>query len=327
MRAAFAVVVLLLLPAAAPQDDVVKRIVSDADKIKKLPRRISKESRDKIEKALGEKLGDAALAPPLWEGQSTGPAVSSMNKTKVLVTMVTVKGPKGPIRIGVATAVVESTLHVVRLLENGDDKALESKLFLGQFEGREYAPGLWGAPDALAGAARKAAGTDDAAKELDTLLKVNSTMRAVGPMWERLLAGIEKKDRAAADEIAAMDKAFDESVKASSGSKFLSPARLEKFKASAAATRTELADLKKLIDGMKFDEAFKKTGQIDSACCGKCHGSVRGFFREGRGTHNIGNGYFSTKLEVAVPDAKLEASCQAVATGVRKAILLAHEAK
>lgn len=320
-------VVLVLFAGGLPQDDVVKKIVTDAEKIKKLPRKISRESRDKIEKALGEKLTDADLAPPLWECQSTVPAVSSMAKTRVLVTVVAVKGPKGPIRIGVAAATVENTLHVVRLLENGDDKALEAKLFLGQFEGLEYSPNVWNAPDVLAGAMKKAGGADDAAKELDTLLKVNSTMRAVGPMWERLLAGIEKKDKAAADEVAGMDKAFEEAIKASAGSKFLSPARQEKFKASAGQTRTDLAELKKLIDAMKFDEAFRKTGQIDSASCGKCHGGLRGFFRDGRTTHNIGNGYFSTRLEVAVPDAKLEAACQAVATGVRKAILLASEAK
>jgi hypothetical protein len=321
MRAAF--VVLLLLAAAEPQDDVVKKIVSDADKVKKLARKISKESRDKIEKALGEKLADADLAPPLWECMSTVPAVSSMAKTKVLVTVVTVKGPKGPIKIGVAAATVESTLHVVRILENGDDKGLETKIFLSQFEGLEYTPNVWNAPSALADAIKKAAGGDG---ELDTLLKVNGTMRAVGPMWERLLAGVEKKDKGAADEIAAMDKAFDDSIKAASGSKFLSPARQDKFKAAAAGTRSDLADLKKLIDAMKFDDAFKKTGQIDSNCA-KCHGPLRGFFREGRTSHNIGNGYFSTKLEVAVPDARLEPSYQAVSTGVRKAILLATEAK
>jgi hypothetical protein len=258
---------------------------------------------------------------------STVPAVSSMAKTKVLVTLVTVKGPKGPVKVGVAVATVESTLHVVRILENGDDKGLEGKIFLSQFEGLEYSMSLWSAPSVLADAIKKSAGTDDAAKDLDTLLKVNGTMRAVGPMWDRLLAGIEKKDKAAADEIAAMDKAFEESIKAATGSKFLSPARQDKFKASAAGTRTDLADLKALISGAKFDEAFKKSGEIDSARCAKCHGPQRGAIRDGRNSHGIGNGYFSTKLEVAVPDPKLEASYQAVATAVRKAILLATEAK
>jgi len=324
MKAAIAVVLLL---AGVPQDDVVKKIVSDAEKIKKLPKKISRESRDKIEKALGEKLADAELAPQLWECMSTVPAVSSMAKTKVLVTVVPVKGPKGLIKVGVAAATVETTLHVVRLLENGDDRNLEAKLFLGQFEGLEYSPNVWNPPDMLAGAIKKAAGADDAAKELETLLKVNGTMRTVGPMWERLVAGIEKKDKAAAEEIAGMDKAFEESIKAATGSKFLSPARQDKFKTAASGTRAELADLRKLIDGLKFDDEFKKTGQIDSACCGKCHGPLRGLFRDGRTSHNIGNGYFSTKLEVAVPDPKLEASYQAVAAGVRKAILIATEAK
>ena len=220
-------------------------------------------------------------------------------------------------------ATVESTLHVVRILDNGDDKGLEAKSFLGQFEGLEYSMNLWNAPGVLADAIKKAAGTDDAAKELDTLLKVNGTMRAAGPMWERLLAGIEKKDKAAGDEISARDK----SIKAATGSKFLSPARQDKFKIAAAGTRTDLGELKSLIAASKFDEAFKKSGEIDSARCAKCHGPNRGTFRDGRNSHGIGNGYFSTKLEVALPDPKLEASYQAVATGVRKAILLASEAK
>src|SRR3979409_1133142 len=119
------IAVLLLLSGGVPQDDVVRKIVSDADKIKKLTRKLSKEARDKIEKALGEKLLDADLAPPLWECMSTVPAVSSMAKTKCLVTVVTVKGPKGLVKIGVAAATVETTLHTVKILENGDDKGIE----------------------------------------------------------------------------------------------------------------------------------------------------------------------------------------------------------
>src|SRR5262252_7606338 len=156
MRAVLAVV--LLLAGGAAQDDLVRKIVSDADKIKKLNRKLTKESRDKIEKALGEKLLDTDLAPPLWECMSTVPAVSSMTKTKCLVTVVTVKGAKGPIRIGVAAATVESTLHTVKILDNGDDRALESKLFIGQFEGFEYTPNIWNTPDTLSSAIKKASG-------------------------------------------------------------------------------------------------------------------------------------------------------------------------
>ena len=322
-----AIAVLLLLTGGAAQDDLVKKIVSDADKIKKLPRKLSPESRSKIEKALGEKLLDADLAPPLWECMSTVPAVSSMAKTKCLVTIVTVRGAKGPIRIGVAAATVESTLHTVKILDNADDKGLDSKFFLSQFEGFEYTPNIWNTPDVLAGALRKGAGGDDAAKEVDTLLKVNSHMRAVGPAWERMLGGIEKKDKSAADDIAALDRAFDESMKAATASKFLTAAKQDKFKAAASGARSDLAELKGLIAGMKFDEAFKKAGDIDSARCAKCHAAYRRSFRDGRLAQSLGNGYFSTKLEVAMPEPKLETSYQAVSTGIRKAILLATEAK
>ena len=322
------VVAVLLLLSGSPQDDLVRKIVSDAEKIKKLNRKLTREARDKIEKALGEKLLDADLAPPLWECMSTVPAVSSMSKTKCLVTIVTVKGAKGPIRVGVAAATVEATLHLVKILENGDDKALESKLFLTQFEGFEYTTNIWNTPEMLNGAIKKAAaGADDAAKEIDTLLKVNSHMRAVGPMWERLLVGIEKKDKAAAEEIAPMDRAFDESIKVVTGSKFLTATKQDKFKTFSAGARTDLVDLRNLITSARFDEAFKKTGEIDSSRCAKCHGAYRRTFRDGRLAKDLGNGYFSTKLEVAVPESKLEASYQAVSTGIRKAILLATEAK
>ena len=124
-----------------------------------------------------------------------------------------------------------------------------------------------------------------------------------------------------------MDRAFDESIKAVSGSKFMSATKQDKFKAAAAGARTDLGDLKNLIGAMKFDEAFKKSGEIDSARCAKCHGAYRRTFRDGRLEKNLGNGYFSTKLEVAVPESRAETSYQAVATAVRKAILLATEAK
>ena len=320
--------VLLLLAGGAAQDDLVRKIVSDADKIKKLNRKLSRESRDKIEKALGEKLLDADLAAPLWECMSTVPAVSSMTKTKCLVTVVTVKGAKGPIRIGVAAATVEPTLHIVKILENADDRALESKLFLAQFEGFEYTTNVWNSPDKLNGAIKTAAaGADEAAKEIDTLLKINGHMRAVGPMWDRMLAAIEKKDKSGADEIAPMDRAFDESIKVVTASKFLTATKQDKFKMAAVGARNDLADLKTMITSGKFDDAFKKTGEIDSARCAKCHGAYRRTFRDGRLAKDLGNGYFSTKLEVAMPDAKLETNYQAVSTGIRKAILLATEAK
>ncbi len=318
----------LLLPGAVPQDDLVKKVVPDADRIKKLTKRVSPESRAKIEKALGEKLTDADLSPPLWECYSSVPSVSAMERTRVLVLPAIAKGPKGPVRLGVAAATLEHTLHAVRLLENGDEKALEGKSFLSQFQGFEYTANVWNAPEQLAGAVKKAAeGKDPAAKELDTLLRMNALMRGFGPSWERLLEKIEKKDKSGADEVAAMDKAADETLKLVGNAVFLSASQQDKFRQYTTGAKADFADLTKLLKAGSFDDAQRRTGEIDSARCARCHGAYRRRFREARLAQNLGNGYFSTRLEISLPDPKLEASFQAVATAVRKAILVASEAK
>jgi hypothetical protein len=321
-----ALVVAVLVAGGPAQDDVVKKLVPDADKIKKLPKKISPQSRDKIEKALGEKLAEADLTPVLWECYSTVPRVSSMEKTRCLVTTVTVKAPKGPVRVGVAVAVLEKTVHVVRILDNQDDKALESRHFLSQFDGFEYSD-LYGAPGALADALKKAQGSDEAAKEHDVVLRLNLLMHAMGPSWERMIERIEKKDKGASEEIDSMDKGFDESLKLLPAAKFFKATKQDKFKTFAVGARSDLAELKKMIDGGKFDDAFRRTGQLDQERCAKCHASYRNEFRTEREKRGLGNGFFSTKLEVAVPEPKLDASYQSVSTGIRKAILLATEAK
>jgi hypothetical protein len=318
----------VLLAALPLQDDVVKKVVPDADKIKKVAKKVPPAGRDKIEKAIGEKLSDAELAPALYECYSTVPKVSSMEKTRCLVTTVTVKGAKGPIRLGVAAAPIEKTLHAVKVLENADDKGVESKLFLSQFEGFEYTEHLYNAPSALSDVMKKASeAKDDGAKEADMLLRMNTQMRAVGPVWERMREKLEKKDKTAGEDAAAMGKLFEDANRLIAAARFLKPTQHDKFKGFSGGAVTDLADLRRLVDGGKFDDAYRKTGEIESARCARCHGAYRLAFKEARFTHQLGNGYFSTKLEVAMPDPKLEASYQAVATGIRKALLLLTEAK
>jgi hypothetical protein len=325
MRFSLAAVLLL---AVAPQDDVVKKVVPDAERVKKVAKKIPPAGQAKIEKALGEKLGPADLSPVLYECDSTVPKVSSMEKQRCLVTVVTVKGAKGPVKLGVAAVPVEKTLHVVKVLENGDDKALESKSFLGQFEGLEYTEHLYNPPGVLSEAIQKAKDPrDDAARELDLLLRLNVQMRAVGPAWERLREKLEKKDKTAADDAAAMGKAMEDANRMIVAAKFLKPTQHDKFRGFASGAVSDLAEVKRLVDGGKFEDAYRRTGEIDSARCAKCHGAYRLSFKEARFTHQLGNGYFSTRLEVAAPDPKLEASYQAVATGVRKALLLLSEAR
>jgi hypothetical protein len=323
-----ALVVAALSLGAVAQEDIVKKVVPDADKVKKLVKKISPQAKDKIEKALGEKLDPPDLTPALWECYAIVPKISTSEKTRCLVTSITVKGPKGAVRVGVAVATLDKTVHLVKVLDNQDEKALEARGFLSQFEGFVYSgEAIYSAPLTLAENLKKAQGADDSAKETDALVRINSTMRGMGPAWQRMMDRIDKKDKSAADEAALLDRDLEETLKFLPAAKFFKASKADKFKAFAAGGRTDLGDLKKLLDAGKFEDAFRRAGQIDSDRCAKCHASYRNEFGGEREKRGLGDGYFSTKLEVGMPDPKLEASYQAAAGGIRKAILLATEAK
>jgi hypothetical protein len=317
MRLALA---LLLL---APQEDVVRKVVPDAEKVKKTPRKLSPAAKDRIEKALGEKLDAADLAAAVWECYASLPQVSSMDKTLVRVLSVSVKGPKGPIKVGVSVASLESTIHAVKILENADDKAVESKHFLSQFHGFEYTPNVFNGPDVLQAAIQKSAGD----KELDAAIRMSSLMRAMGPVYERMSEKIEKKDKGAVEDAAAVEKLLEESLKLLPGAAFLKATQAEKFKGFADGGRRQLAEIKTLAGAGKFDDAYRKAGELDAQSCSRCHGAYRRTFREARLERQVGNGYFSTKLDIAAPEAASEASYLAVGRAVRKAVLIAAEAK
>jgi hypothetical protein len=312
---------LLLLPS--PQEDVVKKIVADADKIKKTAKKLSPASKDKIEKALGEKLDAADLSAAVWECYATVPKVSSMDKTLVRVVVATARGPKGPIKVGVSVASVESTIHGVKILENADDKAVESKLFLSQFQGFEYTPNVFNAPDVLQAALAKAGGD----KELDATIRMISIMREMEPVYERMGERIEKKDKAALEDAAAIEKMFDEASRLLANAAFLKASQVEKFKGFLAGGKATIAEIRTMAGAGKFDDAYRKAGELDAQSCSRCHGAYRRTFREARLERQVGNGYFSTRLDIGAPDRASEASYQAVGKAIRKAVLIATEAK
>lgn len=318
----------VLLPGLAPQDDV-KKVAPAATGVKKLAKKIAPDARARIEKALGEKVDDKDLAGPFYECYDVVPAISASEKTRCVVAFATAKGPKGAIRVGVVAATAENMIHLVRVVENADDKAVETRAFLAQFEGLEYnEESLQSPPSVLADALKKAAAPkDDAAKDLAALLRMSVLMRTMGPAWIRLEERVEKKDRAAAEDAAAFEKSFEEVSKIAKESKLVRATQQPKFLGHSDGARKDFAELKAFAAAGKWDEASRKFGEIDTARCAPCHGGQRRGFRTQREDQKLGNGHFSTKLDVGVPEPKLEASCQAAATAARKALLLAVEAK
>ena len=312
-----------VLLAAAPQEDVVKKLLPDAEKAKKTARKLPPAGKDKIEKALGEKLDAADLAVPVWEAYTSVPTISASEKTLVRVVAVSGKGPKGAIRVGVAVAVPETTVVRAAVLENADEKAVESRAFLAQFETFEYGADLYAAPDVLQAALAKAAGGGEAAASIRTV----GLMRSSGPVYERMHEKLGKKDKSAVEDAAALDRMLDESLKLLPGASFLQASQHEKFRGFASLGRTMLGEIRTLAGAGKFEEAYRKAGDLDGQSCARCHGAYRRSFRAAREKHQAGNGHFSTKLDLASPDPAAEASFQAAARAIRKAVLIAAESR
>jgi hypothetical protein len=306
-----------------PQDEQVKKIVPDAEKIKKAAKKLPPAAREKVEKALGEKLDAADLAVPVWEAYAPVPSVNAADKTLVRVLTLPGKGPKGSFKVGVAIASLDGTIHLVKVLDNADEKALESPQFLSQFAGYEYSPNLFSGPEVLQAAVAQAPKD----KELDALLRMSTLMRAFGPVYERLRERIEKKDKGVVEDASSLEEMFDASHAPLSGASFLRASQVEKFKGFVQTGKAALAEIKAKAGAGSFDDAYRKAGELDSQSCSRCHGAYKRAFREARARRQIGNGYFTTKLDLAAPDPAATSSYDAFGKVLRKALLIAAEAK
>jgi hypothetical protein len=61
--------------------------------------------------------------------------------------------------------------------------------------------------------------------------------------------------------------------------------------------------------------------------CSKCHSGTRKLFRPARAERGIGNGNFAIGVDIAASSGEFVEAQQAVARGVRKALLMLAEAK
>lgn len=315
---------LLFLPAAS-QESAVKKLLPKAERIKKLTLKLDKEAKERVETTLGAKLAPGDASAQVYQCRAIVPMVSPIEHTIVRVVFLTVKGPKGAIKLGVAVAHNDDVLGKVAVLSDGGEKALGEKAFLKQFEGMHYSEHIEEPASTLEESLKKAKSGGD--KELAMLVRMNEVMRLSGPAWDRLNAKVEKKDKGLAADADAVAKLMKESVDLVSAASFMPGSSQDRFKEYAESAIRDLGKVKAAAAAGKWDEAYKDLGEADQQGCARCHGSYTLRFQEARLENGMGNGFFSTKLDVQVPEPKLESSYQAVATGIRKAILLAFEAR
>jgi hypothetical protein len=317
-RAGFAVVLLIGVAAAAGNDEV-KKTVPDAREIRKSARALDAEGRKRVEEALGKAISDADAAEPVWELRAVVAEVGGSEPVPVLWTAVTVAGPKGEIRVGVARAADDGVVVGVAILKDGGSPAAGDHAFLKQFESFVLSENLKQPPSKLE-EARKAAG-------LGAVLGATMTqMFKVGMSWERLEALLVKEDVAAKAEAETIAAAFQEVAGHVAKFEHQKEGQRERFAKNLERSRDDVKKLVPLIEAKKFADARQSAGDIAEQCS-KCHSGTRTPFRTKREELGIGNGNLVLGVDIAASSDEAKEVQQAVATGVRKALLILAEAK
>lgn len=326
MRAAILTVLAAALAASAPAPGGdVEKLLPDAEAVKKSARKLSKESIAKIEGILGGKLDAGSFV--IYEAKATVQILSAFEKSKVFVTFVDAKGPKGTVRLGVAVVPADKIVAKVGVLKNTDDPAVESPRFLGQFEGYEYTDSLSQTAKALEDVRRKASGSDAEAKEISILLRTNEEMRKLTRHWHEALDRIERGDRGAAAELDGVESQAKLIVEFTKKIPFLSDAQQKRFDGWMADMRKGLPGVKSEINAGKFDPAKKAYFELEKVSCSRCHASNQRAFKEQRAKHGIGNGWFEPGLDVSTPDPAKDEAFHAILKEIRKAVLVLAEAR
>ena len=51
------------------------------------------------------------------------------------------------------------------------------------------------------------------------------------------------------------------------------PSQVEKFRAFVSGGKQYLSDIRAMAGGGKFDDAYRKAGELDAQSCSRCHGA------------------------------------------------------
>ena len=328
MKLAWIAAVLGLAVAAGLQDDF-KKIAPDVEGVKRSARKLSKEGRERVEKAIERKLDDKEANPQIWEGRALVPEANQSEKVKVLYTVVTAKGPKGEFKVGVAVAAdpEDRVIAGVRMIENKDDPAIASDDFLGQFEQYQYSANISNPGSALDQARRTGAERKDAtSKQIDGIFKLHAIMHPVGAAWTSLQAHLEKESQDAAADGEKVATLFGEAEKVLPDFTFLKASQSDSFRRKLKDGVRELGNFVQQAKAGKIVEARATAAEIYNISCRQCHAGTKRIFREKRAELGIGNGYFAPGHDIEKAEGPKE-SITAALQAIRLGVLILSEAK
>ncbi|MBI4563180.1 MAG: hypothetical protein HY716_00605 [Planctomycetes bacterium] len=326
--AGWAVMGISVAAAAWPdaQEAELKKIFPDAQSVKKSALKLSKEARERIEKAIEAKLDDREASAPVWEAMATVPEANPGEKTRIRFMTLTAPGPKGTVKLGVAVAPEERVVAAVRVLENKDDPALASEEFLEQFDHFLYTSHLYHPASMLAQARERARERrDEEARQLDGIFKLESIMHPVGAAWSRLRKRLDAEDPQAAEDAAELLRLFADAERTLADLTFLKASQVRSFRTLLEKSRRDLEAVKVQAEQRKLVEARMASRDVMERCS-QCHAGTHRLFRERRFALNVGNGYFAVGHDVYAPPGP-RASFEAVASAIRRAVLILSELK
>lgn len=317
-KAAWGVVLALLL--GAPQEDLGK-IVSGVEKPKKLSKKITADQAKAIATIVGLQPNEVETGVTVLEGWAMIP--EEPEKGRVLGAVVTAKGPKGTIKIGVAIAADVDKIVAIKVLENKDEKAAESALFADQFLGFEWSPEALRKSPADQKAAIEKGKTN---KEVAALVEFSAQMRRVGLLWETAVTANDKADKTGASKaLEEMAKIYDALNKKVGDLASLNARQRGDMTAGLTNGSKSARDLAAKADGS--DASKKMAGEIAANSCNKCHAWSRMRNRNARNSNGVGNGFFSPELDVLYPAEGTKELYDAMSKQIRKAILQLRDAK
>lgn len=331
MKVAWSFLVLglaLAAGAAPPQQDDLKKLLPDVEAVKRSARKLSKESRERIEKAIERKLDEKEAGVAIWEARAMVGEVNSNEKVRIIYAVVSGKGSKGEFKLGVAIAPEERYLAGVQVVENKDDPALAGEAFLRHLEEQKsYTATLSSPPGALADL-RKTAATraDEKLKQTDAILKLHDLMHPVQRHWDSLEERLDKDDKEGAADAEAIAKLFGESEKTVNDFTFLKASQSDSFRRRLKDGIKDLGTLAQQLKSGKVSEARNTFAEVGRMSCSQCHAGNRRIFVNKRNELGLGNGYFAPGLDFYVPNGPKE-SFEAVAKTLRLAVLILSEAK
>ena len=300
----------------------VKKVLHDAERVKKSRKKLSSAARVKIEKALGEKIGSRTI---MYEARAMVPMISPFEKTKVYVTFVNAKGPKGTVRLGVAVVPVDRIIARIGVLKNGDDAFVQSAGFLDPFQDYEYGDAILKPASALDEARKKAAQGKD--KEPALLLRTIDEMRKVGDLWDTILDKLPDLDASVVADIDALIRQVELIEGFTKRIPFYRDTQQSRFDKLMRTMRRSLRGLRSKVSDGEFDPARKAAVRISSQSCSRCHASSQRTFSARRDRHSIGDGFFRAGYDVGRAPAGKEKVVDAVLKAIRKAVLILDQAK